>query len=146
MSQDLPSTQNCFNFCRFELDVETLIEQPNQRIVALIRRTADGVLCNDDPVAIIDRGKNGGQHAHIGLRTGNNERVDLALSKMMMELWVAESGIDSLVKYDRRGRISSERRQEVDKPVVDPAGGLHETTFHNRRATSPAHPPASPEG
>ena len=108
MSQDLPGTQNCFNFCRFELDVETLIEQPNQRIVALIRRTADGVLCNDDPVAIIDRGKNGGQHAYIGLRTGNDERVDLALSKMLMELRVAKSGIDSLVKYDRRGGVSSE--------------------------------------
>jgi hypothetical protein len=33
MSQDPPSTQNYFNFCRFELDVETPIEQPNQRIV-----------------------------------------------------------------------------------------------------------------
>jgi hypothetical protein len=29
LSQDLPSTQNCFDFCRFELDVETLIEQLN---------------------------------------------------------------------------------------------------------------------
>jgi hypothetical protein len=129
MSQDLPSTQNYFNFCRFELNVETLIEQPNQRIMTLIRRTADRVLCNDDPVAIIDRGKNGGQQAHIGLRTGNNERVDLALSKMVMELWVAESGIDSLVKYDRRRRISSERRQEVDKPVVDPAAGYMRPLF-----------------
>ena len=47
----------------------------------------------------------------------------------MMELWVAESGIDSLVKYDRRGRISSERRQEVDKPVVDPAAGYMRPLF-----------------
>src|ERR1700722_13464707 len=48
---------------------------------------------------------------------------------MMMELWVAESGIDSLVKYDRRGRISSERRQEVDKPVVDPPAGYMRPLF-----------------
>jgi hypothetical protein len=36
MSQDLPSTQNFLDFCRFELNVETLIEQPNQRIVTFI--------------------------------------------------------------------------------------------------------------
>jgi len=58
MSQDLPSAQNYFNFCRFELNVETLIEQPNQRIVTFIRGAADRVLSNDDPVAIIDRSKN----------------------------------------------------------------------------------------
>ena len=29
MSQDLPSAQNYFNFCRFELNVETLIEEFN---------------------------------------------------------------------------------------------------------------------
>ena len=58
------------------------------------------------PLAIIDRCKNRGQHAHIGLRPGNEERVDLALSKMLMELRVAESGINGLVKYglSRRDR------------------------------------------
>jgi hypothetical protein len=58
MSQDLPSTQNYFNVCRFELDVETSIKQPNQRIVTFIRGTAYRVLRNDDPIAIIDRCKN----------------------------------------------------------------------------------------
>ena len=46
-----------------------------------------------------------------------NERVDLASSKMLMELRVAESGVHGLVKYARRRRISSERRQEVDGSV-----------------------------
>jgi hypothetical protein len=58
------------------------------------------------PLAIIDRCKNRGQHAHIGLRPGNEERVDLALSKMLVEPRVAESGINGLVKYglSRRDR------------------------------------------
>jgi hypothetical protein len=42
---------------------------------------------------------------------------------MLMELWVAESGIQGLVKYGRRRRISSENRQEIDKPVIKLAAG-----------------------
>lgn len=38
---------------------------------------------------------------------------------MLLELWVAESGIDGLVKYGRQKRVSGEHRQEVNKPVVD---------------------------
>src|SRR5689334_16756620 len=108
MSQDLPTAQNHFDFCRFELDIETLIEAPDQRIVTFIRRTADRVFRDDDPVAIIDRCKSGRQHTHIGLRSGDDERVDLASAKMLMEVWAAESRIDGLVKYGRRGCISSE--------------------------------------
>jgi hypothetical protein len=113
MSQDLPSAQNYFNFCRFELNVETLIESP------INQGTADRVLRDDDPLAKIDPCNSGGHHEHIGLRSGNDERVDLATAKMLVELWVAESGTNDLIEYGRRRRISSENRQEIDKPAVD---------------------------
>lgn len=55
-------------------------------VVCRIRGTANSIGHDNRPIAEIDRAKNRGQHANIGLAPGNQQRVDPSTVQTVMQL------------------------------------------------------------
>ena len=74
-----PSAKDRLDIRCFDLLTETLKIDLEQRIVTLVRGTADPVLNHDHAVAEIDCIEDGGQHADVSFGTGNDKAVRLTL-------------------------------------------------------------------
>ena len=66
----MPVPQQGIGIDSLDLLREALLIERKQGVMRLVRRAADGVGHQHDPVAEIDGSQHGGEHAHIGFGAG----------------------------------------------------------------------------
>src|ERR1700741_1807461 len=89
--------------------------EPHQHVVPFVRRATYRVTHEDDAVTEIDGTQNRCQHANIGFRTRDHQRVRLALPQMLDKLGLVKVVIAFLVD-DSRGR-AKRRQRRVSIPI-----------------------------
>jgi hypothetical protein len=65
--------------------------EPHQHVVPFVRRATYCVAHYDDAVTEIDRIQNRCEHANVGFRARDDQRVRLALPQMLDKLGLGES-------------------------------------------------------
>ena len=103
-----------------ELHVEAPRIERQQRVMRFIRRAADAVARHDHAESAIDRRKHGSEHADVGLRTGDDERVAAALHEMREQARRRECRICRLVEDACRRHVRRERGQQLEQGGIDP--------------------------
>ena len=83
--------------------------------MSLVGARTDRVLDEDDVIAPIDRIEDGGDHADIGFRAADDERLDLPLAQDFVEPLAIEGRIDRLVEDSGRRHVSLQGRHEIDE-------------------------------
>jgi len=87
--------------------------ETHQHFVTFVRRAAYRVAHDDDAVTDINRVQYRCQHTNIGLRSGDYQRVGLALAQMLSQLGFGEGGIACLVDDGRWRAKRRERRHQL---------------------------------
>ena len=88
-----------------------------------VRRTAYRVPHDDDPVADVNRVQHRCQHANIGLRSGDNKRVGLALTEVFDQPGFGEGGIACFVDHRRKGAKRRKRWHQVQQSEIEAFAG-----------------------
>ena len=70
-----PQQGQLFQADQLDLLGEAISIQGHEGVMSFVKRTAQRVFDNDDPQAKIDGIEYGREHAHIGFRSGDNERA-----------------------------------------------------------------------
>lgn len=91
--------------------------QRHKRIVSSIGGTAKPVFGDNDAEAVIDGAENRGQHADVGFRARDDDRVDVLLQEHGGKAAAGERGICGLVEDGRGWHEPCERRNEVKRTL-----------------------------
>ena len=90
-SKSSPTRENRGRLCGlYLLGIPGMIK-PHEHVVPFVRGTAQGVAHDDDAVADINRVQDRRQYANIGFGARDNQRVRLALAKMLDQLGSAKA-------------------------------------------------------
>ena len=88
----LPLRQDRFGIGGLDPLAKTGVIEAQQHVVSLVRRAAHGIAHDDDAVTKVNRAQHGRQHADVGFRSRDNQRVSFPFAQMREESWLGEAG------------------------------------------------------
>jgi len=99
----------------FDLLRVALMVKLHQRIVTCIRRAADPIPDDDDPISEINCSEDGGKYADVRFRSADNEAVGFSRAEVREEVGLSEGGIAGFINHGGRRAQLGERRQELQQ-------------------------------
>jgi len=95
----------------------------DDRTDQIIRDAAERILGEDSAITAVDRIRNGRQHADVGFRSRDNQRVSFPLAQMRKEPWLGEAGIARLVDNGRGRAKGGQWRHQLQQIQVEGFAG-----------------------
>lgn len=85
----------------------------------LVGRTAEGIRRQHDANSKVYRVKDACQHAHVGLRTADDECVAAALVQLPNEIRAVKGRVDALINKTRRRNKTAQGLYKIEQVGID---------------------------